>query len=129
MKNGVKEERRKYTRVPVKLLPLVNISPNQDPKILFQGNIVEISEGGALIQLSNLDIAHYFPTLKEVSKNSSPTLRGNFLWVYFSLPHQKSRIKISAEIIRVQDSYQLALQFLNLPDSDRKQIREFVSKK
>lgn len=133
MESTVQNERRKHTRVPVKLLPLVNISPNQDPKIIFQGNIVEISEGGALIQLSNMDIAHYLPSLKEFSGSSSKpalqAIRGQFLWLHFLLPYQKSYIKTSAELIRVQDQYQLALHFLDLPDPDRKRIKEFVNKK
>ncbi len=129
MEKTVKKERRKYTRVPVKLLPLVNISPNQDPQVLFQGNIVEISEGGALVQLRDLEIANYIPTLKDLPKDSPLPLHGDFLWLYFSLPHQKIPIKTSAELIRVQDQCQLALQFLDLPDPDRKQIRKFVDKK
>ena len=128
MNNNIPEERRKHIRVPVKFLPLIDISPNENPNLIFEGNIVEISEGGVLIQLPDFEIANFIPPLKSPSLISSESekLKNYKFWLNFSLPPKDNRIKALAQLIRVQEHFQLAMRFLEISDPDRIQIQKFV---
>jgi len=130
MNKGIAEERRKHIRVPVKFLPLVDISPNQDPKILFSGTIVEICEGGVLLQLPDFEIAEYIHPLRNhpLSPLDVAKLKEYEVWLNFSLPEQEHRIKVLARILRAEKDYHLALQFLDLSQADQKRVQEFVDK-
>jgi hypothetical protein len=124
-------ELRKHVRMPVKLYPEVNIRPAKDSQGIFTGNIIEISEGGVLIQLQNFDIASYVSPLKEYPfpPSLAATLKEYKLWLQFTLPEQYVQIKALAQPVHAQNNYHLAFQFIHLPDSDRKRIREFVLSK
>ena len=132
MSENFQKERRKHLRVPVKFLPLIDISPNDDPKLIFQGNIVEISEGGLLIQLPNLDISSYIPPVKQtpLTPEGLYKLWEFKVWLNFSLPQHKNRIKVQAQLMRVSnraESHQLALKFLDITSPERETIRDFVN--
>ena len=132
MENNTHLERRKYLRVPVKFLPLIDISSNDDPQLIFQGNIFEISEGGVLIKLPNIDITKYTPTVKQTTLTPEGLYKlwEYKVWLNFALPQQINRIKVQAQLMRVStnpQNYQLALKFLEVPDSERESIRDFVN--
>lgn len=124
-------ELRKHVRVPVKLYPVVNIRPAKDSHSIFNGNIIEISEGGVLIHLQNFDIASYISPLKEYPfpPSAAAMLKEYKLWLQFTLPEQYVQIKTLAQPVHAQNQYHLAFQFLHLSDPDRKKIKEFVDKK
>lgn len=123
-------ERRKHTRTPVKFLLLIDISPNFDPNVVFEGNVLNISEGGVLIQLSDFQISKYVKPLEEMPLSSTETisqkLKDYKVWLNFILPDQDDRIKALSRIVRAEENYCLAMQFLEISDESRKLIRDYI---
>jgi ERCC4-type nuclease len=129
MENNNADNRRKHVRVPVRFFPLVNISPNENPKIIFQGTIIQISEGGVLIEYSSLELADYILPLKKqhISLIDKDQLKKYKVWMIFELPPIMTKIKALGQIIRADGDNRLALEFMDIAYIERKRIKDFVS--
>ena len=129
-KSPYSNEKRKNTRIPIKFLLLIDISPNVDPNVIFEGDLLNISEGGVLVQLRDFKIARYIKPLEKFPPNSeeivSKQLREYKVWLNFTLPGVDYRIKTPARIVRAEKNFRLAMQYLEIPEEAHKLIKDYI---
>ncbi|MGH9805566.1 MAG: response regulator [Candidatus Acidiferrales bacterium] len=99
------EERRRYTRVPVKMAVVCKWGGKT-----ATGQAVDVSASGLLVSLI------------------PPPEPGSKLAVEFTLPKAHNAIEVDAEVMRVTHANQTGLRFLQLAPEKRDEILKYVSK-